>query len=212
MAIYRGGPNGSFSGKVGSIIGSSWRSVDYIKGLSKRNTNRTKRQLLRQRILTEISSLLTPLKEVLAVGFCRERAVGKTFLNIAIGYNIKHAIIIGEDDFEIDYGAITLSKGNLPRTVSFRLESEGNCRYLLGWETDAATALLSDDDELLLVAYFPELPLYLVPGEKCRRQNGSLQIEIPWDLAGRTVHFYAFFASSDNNSSPSQYLGKYTCA
>ncbi|MGQ7856375.1 DUF6266 family protein [Pedobacter sp. WC2501] len=32
------GANGTFSGKVGSVIGSNWRSIDYMKGLSKKNS------------------------------------------------------------------------------------------------------------------------------------------------------------------------------
>jgi len=36
MGSYSKGANGIFSGKVGSIIGSSWRSIDYLKGLPKK--------------------------------------------------------------------------------------------------------------------------------------------------------------------------------
>lgn len=38
MATYSKGANGTFSGKVGSVIGSNWRSIDYMKGLSKKNS------------------------------------------------------------------------------------------------------------------------------------------------------------------------------
>jgi len=35
MATYSKGANGAFSGKLGRVIGSNWRSTDYLKGLSK---------------------------------------------------------------------------------------------------------------------------------------------------------------------------------
>lgn len=35
MGTIRQGANGSFRGKAGSVIGSSWKGIDYIKGLPK---------------------------------------------------------------------------------------------------------------------------------------------------------------------------------
>lgn len=39
MATYSKGTNGAFSGQVGRVIGSKWRSTDYLKGLSKKSSN-----------------------------------------------------------------------------------------------------------------------------------------------------------------------------
>lgn len=38
MGTIRQGANGSFRGKAGSVIGSSWKGIDYIKGLPKKRT------------------------------------------------------------------------------------------------------------------------------------------------------------------------------
>jgi len=38
MGTIRNGGNGAFSGKAGSFIGSSWRDINYIEGLSKLST------------------------------------------------------------------------------------------------------------------------------------------------------------------------------
>lgn len=37
MGTIRKGANGGFSGKAGSVVGSSWREVDYIRGMPKRS-------------------------------------------------------------------------------------------------------------------------------------------------------------------------------
>ncbi|WP_317130002.1 hypothetical protein [Pedobacter psychrodurus] len=34
MATYSKGANGTFSGKVGRVIGSNWRSIDYLKAMA----------------------------------------------------------------------------------------------------------------------------------------------------------------------------------
>ncbi|ULT23564.1 hypothetical protein KUH03_30995 [Sphingobacterium sp. E70] len=39
MGTIVNGINGGVSGKTGSVIGSSWKSINYLKGLYKRATN-----------------------------------------------------------------------------------------------------------------------------------------------------------------------------
>jgi len=40
MATFKNGPNGGFSGKVGSVVGSSWKGIDYIRGLPAKRKNK----------------------------------------------------------------------------------------------------------------------------------------------------------------------------
>ncbi|WP_262249124.1 DUF6266 family protein, partial [Parapedobacter soli] len=37
MAKFINGANGTFSGKVGSVIGASWRGIHYLRGLAKKS-------------------------------------------------------------------------------------------------------------------------------------------------------------------------------
>ncbi len=37
MGSYSKGANGTFSGKVGSVVGTSWRSIDYLRSLPKKS-------------------------------------------------------------------------------------------------------------------------------------------------------------------------------
>ncbi|MGN8059734.1 hypothetical protein ACTJKN_25885 [Pedobacter sp. 22163] len=45
MATYSKGANGAFSGIAGRVIGSNWRSVDCLKGLSKKTVKPVPNQL-----------------------------------------------------------------------------------------------------------------------------------------------------------------------
>jgi len=40
MATLKNGPNEGFSGKVGSVVGSSWKGIDYIRGLPAKRKNK----------------------------------------------------------------------------------------------------------------------------------------------------------------------------
>mgnify|MGYP007014261404 CR=1 FL=1 len=49
MATYSKGANVAFPGKVGSETGSSGRSVDHLRGLSKKSSNAATKPLLAHR-------------------------------------------------------------------------------------------------------------------------------------------------------------------
>lgn len=60
MAIYNT-QNGTFSGKVGGLIGSSWKEINYVKGYTKPKQPETEKQVLHKRnfrILINISKFL----------------------------------------------------------------------------------------------------------------------------------------------------------
>ena len=42
------GVNGGFSGKAGNVVGSSWKSIDYIKGRSKTSNKPASQRQLKQ--------------------------------------------------------------------------------------------------------------------------------------------------------------------
>ncbi len=51
MGRIKQGANGGFSGKAGSVIGSSWKGIEYIKGRPKvSNKPATQRQLEQQTV------------------------------------------------------------------------------------------------------------------------------------------------------------------
>lgn len=65
MGKYTQGILGPFSGKVGAIVGSSWKGVNYIKSLPGPNTSNTERQQVQRSrfksVVKMASSLLASL-------------------------------------------------------------------------------------------------------------------------------------------------------
>lgn len=49
MVRFLKGITGAYSGKVGSVIGSNWRNVDYVRSLSKRSNKPASEDQLAQR-------------------------------------------------------------------------------------------------------------------------------------------------------------------
>lgn len=70
MGTIRKGANGGFSGKAGSVIGASWKSIDYIRGLSKKsNKPATEEQLIQQARFYTIAKFIMPIAPFVQVGY-----------------------------------------------------------------------------------------------------------------------------------------------
>lgn len=204
MATYGNGVAGGFSGKVGSIIGSNWRDVKYIKGLSRRSKPNSPAQLAQQGKWGMMMSFLASIRSALELGFCKEDTRRKTALNIALAYNLAHAIKENENGFEIDYMKVVVSRGSLPRPVNVKIEKGEGSDYIISWSPAITSPLMSPDDVVSILVYCCKLEVFLC--FKSERQDGELKIEVPAAFAG-TCYLYLFFSSRNRNNSPA-YVGE----
>lgn len=108
MATYKQGVLGSFSGKVGTVVGSSWRGISYIRSLAQKVANpRTKGQLWARARLTAVTVALKQFATVIRAGFV---GTGTTSpWSAAIKANTK-ALTDG-DDPKVDMDKLVLSNG-----------------------------------------------------------------------------------------------------
>ena len=134
MGTYSTGANGAFSGKVGSVIGSNWRSVDYLRGLSKRKKKgASELQLAQQMRFALCANQLRVIKDVLNLGFSDKKLNKITGYNAAVKIFLSEAVTGEYPNYGIDYSKIKLSKGSLyPGELSVRLDSE----IVISWTND----------------------------------------------------------------------------
>ena len=79
MGRLNRGPNGPFSGKAGSFIGSSWREIYYIKGLQKKITKaRSPLQIEQQQRFALAVKFLLYVKPIVDMGFSNVNPGGAT--------------------------------------------------------------------------------------------------------------------------------------
>lgn len=70
MAVYKSGILGAFSGKVGSVVGASWRGIDYMRSLAASVGNpRTPAQQSNRQLMSVIAQGLSPFKYLIRDGF-----------------------------------------------------------------------------------------------------------------------------------------------
>ncbi len=71
MGKFSNGIFGNFYGKIGNVVGSSWRGIDYLKSLPKINKNRvpTQAQLEQQVRFALMTAFMNPLRPLTTVGY-----------------------------------------------------------------------------------------------------------------------------------------------
>jgi hypothetical protein len=207
MATYSDGINGNFKGKVGTVIGSSWKGIPYMKSLyhtrtipphEKEQQNRTKFGMAHR--------WLQPVTEFVRAGYKGYSPTVEGFL-AAKSSLLKNAFVVDGKKMIIDPALVQVSYGDLslPTNISAAKDSPEHIR--ISWdavdkETDEAY------DQIMMLAYDIE------NGEATSNITGQFRyvgtdtLYIPSAIPERTWHIYAAFIAADRSQqSASVYLG-----
>jgi hypothetical protein len=208
MGRLNRGPNGPFSGKAGSVIGSSWRNIFYIKGLQKKsNKARSPLQIEQQDRFGIAVKFLMPVKNVLNMGFSNVNPGGATGYNMAISHLLQNSIKGNYPDFEIDYPAVVFARGKLALPEKVRMELNG-LNLKLNWSIDKDNERSYLDDTVEILIYSPMLKDYQISTAGITRKQEGTELELdPW-YKGDTVHVYMYLIDRHRKKwSDSLYVG-----
>lgn len=208
MARYTDGPMGSFRGKVGPVVGSSWKGIPYLKSLPKKSKKEpTQKKRNSWNAFSFINTWLVPIHELVMIGF-RDYDPHRTGRNSAHSYNSLNALIKSDEGFDIDYSKALFSLGNLPgaKIVSVMV-AEDRSTLLFNWSTEVEGDAKASDG-LMYLLYSPEKKSaeYGI-GEYCRK-DGTMELKLTDELGrGRIEIMIAFKSLTSNKVSTSQYAG-----
>ncbi len=121
MATYKQGILGPFSGKVGTVVGSSWRGIAYIRSLAAKVANpRTAAQVAARAKLSEVASKLRPFANIIRAGFVNPGAMSPW--SAAVKRNMSHAQLT-QDGYQMDMDAMEISDGTANYTINATLSA-----------------------------------------------------------------------------------------
>lgn len=210
MAKFVNGAIGTFSGKVGSVIGSSWRSIHYMRGLSKKRTKPyTEGQLAQQQRFGLMGRFLLPLRGLMEIGFANLDTSRATLFNLVMARNLP-AVMGVYPDFSIDYGQISFSNGSLlqPRNVAVSIAAG---LATVSWNPATNRFNGKADDEIYPLLYDRELNLFYTSDDIVLRSDGEVEISVDADAAGHEAEVWLFATSRDGKLiSETVYAGAYT--
>ena len=198
---------GGLSGKVGNIIGGSWKGIDYIRIKPTSVANpRTEGQVNQRNKFTATLEFLQPNKDFINVGY-KSFAIKQTAFNAAMSYVLNNAIIGVSPDFSVDYSSALLSKGILSKALNPTADLTTAGQVSFSWDDNSTENNAKRTDKAMLLVYNPikNESTYQLAGAE--RITGTDVLVIPNTYAGDTVALFMAFVSLDGKVSNSSYIG-----
>ncbi len=208
MATYKKGILGVFSGKVGTVVGSSWKGISYMKSLPKASSKKPSQLQLDQRLrFTLVANFLRPIQAITRIGY-GTRVVGNlTTHNAAVSYHLAEAVVGNTPNFEIDYPKVIFSRGELPSVAVPNLVAVAGGELNFSWSDNSMANLAQATDRAVLLVYCEATKEFVFDDTATRALAGATMI-LPPNFVGKTLHAWmAFFAADEKQVSTSVYLG-----
>ena len=208
MARYTNGVNGLVFGKVGSIVGSSWKGQPYLKARPVRlNKTKGEYEAINQSNFSILHHWLKPLLNFLRAGFkgYSEKVEG---FNAAKSLALKNAFTGEKGQKVLDPALVQVSWGDLLLPDGLSVTKIGDYELSFNWDASVNKEGNKRNDQAMLLAYNDQnkLAVYELFGQF--RSAGSDRLLLPKDKYGSYHVYIAFVANDRSRQSNSVYLGK----
>ncbi|HWW40457.1 DUF6266 family protein [Pedobacter sp.] len=209
MGRYKNGINGNVSGKIGSVIGSSWKGVPYLKGLHNLSSVPPTEAQLNQRLkLSIVSSWLRPLLSWINIGY-QHSVEEKTAMNAAVSYHMKEALVGEGPDFSIDFSKAIFSRGELLISWVKNVFLLLNASVHVVWSNGPLSAFCGASDLANFIVYNSTKGKFLGFKDAAFRSSKEALLRLPVGFVDDVLYGWMHFVSEDGGRvSTSVYLGK----
>jgi hypothetical protein len=210
MAKYENGIHGPFSGKVGQVVGASWKGIPYFRSLPKKRTGKiSNAEAANRQRFALAHQWLKPLLPFVRLGYkgYSERVEG--FL-AAKSYLLHHAMALHEGVWEILPEEMLLSYGTLsgPKNATVNYVSEQQ-ELIFTWDNTSLEPK-EQQDQTMLLAYQVSSGRIFFQTTGAFRKTGEDRLTFPLAELSEPVLVYMAFVSGDRLSqSNSEFMGAY---
>jgi len=208
MGTIKQGILGGFSGKTGTVIGSSWKGIAIMRGIAPSIAQPNSPAQLAQRAkFSVVGKFLRPLIPFLRIGF-KSQAVKMSGFNAAMSYNLENALTGTYPDYDVDYTKALVSEGNLPGALNPEVTATVAGEIGYTWEDNSSDTNASPNDKALLVVYNPAKKRAVNVIDGNTRAGGSQSITLPSNFTGDEVQCFISFSNANQSVvSNSEFVG-----
>lgn len=208
MGTYNKGILGAFSGKVGPVVGATWRGKDVMRSLPKKgNRLATEFQQAQRSKFAMTTEFLSGVQPVIKRYFGNDTGL-KTRRNQAMSYLMKEAIVFNDPNYEWDYTKVLISKGDLLGINNGAVIAGTGQNLDFSWTDNSGQGEAQVTDKLVVVVYEPTSKATVYSLNAASRDDESAMVQLPSFLSGLEVQVWATFVSSnDKLAATSIYLG-----
>ncbi len=209
MAKIFKGILGGFRGKVGTVIGSRWCGIDYMRSLGgkRKKGSGTVAQFGQRAKFSLMTSFNSSLSELFATTF-KTLANGQTGANAAMAYNISNGLSGTYPNYDIEYPMLKVAHGKLTNAESPATVAMAGSVVKFTWTDNSGFGSAKNTDKAIVVVYCPALKqaAYISAGAL---RSAALQNITVSQFSGELVETWISFASEDGkNIAASVYTGQ----
>jgi uncharacterized protein DUF6266 len=213
MGKYNQGLLGQFSGKVGPVIGSSWKGIGYLRSTArKKKKGDVSLKIETQRAKFKLgSSFIKAIGSLLAITFpdSKTRMTGR---NNALSSVLQQAITGDYPDLRIEYSKVFMASGSLSLTVNPAATSTQPGVIDFTWKDGTGYGNAKAADRPILIAFCESLNAcsFIVSDALRSAEKASLPVQL---FSGKQVHTWISFLSENGKDvANSSYTGTVTVA
>jgi hypothetical protein len=213
MGKYQHGVLGDFSGKVGPVIGSSWKGIGYMRGKARKVTNRklsSKIEIQRAKFKLA-ANFVKAIKDLLPITF--PDSINKmTSRNNALSNVLQQAVTGDYPDLRIEYSKVFTANGKLSITMNPAAASTEPGVIKFTWTDGSGYGNAKAGDKPILVAFCESLDICYFIVSDSMRSAGTASLDVKL-FSGKQVHTWISFLSENGKDvASSSYTGMLTVA
>lgn len=212
MGTIKQGILGGFSGKVGTVIGSSWKGISYMRGQAQHVKNpRSAGQVNQRTKFALVLSFLQPVVPYIRVGY-KSQAAKQTEFNAAFSYTIKNAVTGSYPSYALDFTKIVVSKGGLTQVTGATATWDNNRNEVkIDWTDNSGVGNALATDKAMPFIYNKAKGETIYDTAGATRATHTQSLTVPNDWEGDKVEVYLGMVSDDGKEvADSIYLGEIT--
>jgi hypothetical protein len=195
MGVIKRGILGGFSGKVGGVVGSSWKGISVMRSMPLTVANpKTVKQIQQRSKFSKLSKLASDLLTSTIKPYWDRFAQMKSGFNAFIEVN-KNAF---EGNGNFDFPNLKLSQGRLGDTPFSLVLENGGKELRLDYDPLQEGPFIDSNDLGNIVALTPDGKVFYASGPASKRIHpADYIIPIKPEDAGKTLHVYLMFTRPD---------------
>jgi hypothetical protein len=209
MAKAPHGPLGPAYGSVGNFTFYELNGQAVVRKKAEFIDKPSDAQLLVRSGMKAVMQFFSKIKPFLKTGFINEsRGTPQSYFNVATSYNRRYAVKVEDYRFVMDYPAVRLSQGNAApvKDATAELTFSG---LKFRWFADETLNWRSQNDQVMMMAYFPDEESAFYQTSGARRIAGQDLLPLPASVLDKRMELYIAFVADDRLSvSDSVYLGR----
>lgn len=207
MARLSKGILSPIQGKVGTVIGSSWKDVDYIRSLPKRNKNAKQSDAQEEHRAKFRMGIrfIRALSQLLTVSYQDNGST--TNRNSAMKDLMAQSIGGVYPNYTIDYSTVQVARGSLKKADNPAVVAGAAGKLNFSWTDTSGLGNGTSSDKAILAAYSPEVGEFMFSVDGATRADEEAILDVRF-FSGKEVHTWMSFRSANGKIvADSTYLG-----